>query len=374
MNRGLTSILLALALLAAVATSAAATECSVSTEQGLVQDSDCDSVPDPYDNCPLEPNSLQTDLDRNGIGDACDLVITEARVDPDSHLRQGEIARILVQLFNNQQLPITDIQVRVLNDDLRIDQIQEMPFMPAGEAAILAYHARIPPCAAPDEYPITITSAFRDAGRSARATARITLTVERSDACGAAAGPLDTTVIDVRDRADIDRGENALFPIRITNLGDEQATYSVRATDTEGWATWRVDPDATVSLTSGRDAILALTVETDDDALPGPRTVTVQVTSGQQTTEVPIAVYLRGPLRASPWIAVLQTGLLLIFLLLLTVAVAISARRYRRRPRQRVEIVDLAAQESAKVPLKTAPKRKRIAVERAEPGKRETHY
>jgi hypothetical protein len=40
---------------------------------GFPPDADGDLVPDPADNCKLEPNGLQWDLDRNGFGDACEI-------------------------------------------------------------------------------------------------------------------------------------------------------------------------------------------------------------------------------------------------------------------------------------------------------------
>ena len=42
------------------------------TEGASNSDQDKDQVPDRFDNCPLIDNPDQADIDRNGIGDACD--------------------------------------------------------------------------------------------------------------------------------------------------------------------------------------------------------------------------------------------------------------------------------------------------------------
>lgn len=44
-------------------------------------DSDQDSVPDPFDNCPTTANATQIDSDLDGFGDACDNCPNEANAD-----------------------------------------------------------------------------------------------------------------------------------------------------------------------------------------------------------------------------------------------------------------------------------------------------
>jgi hypothetical protein len=77
---GLLALCLLLALAAGLASFAVAgaTWGSARTSGGLVSahsdwgDSDLDTVPDPYDNCPDTPNAGQEDADGDGPGDACD--------------------------------------------------------------------------------------------------------------------------------------------------------------------------------------------------------------------------------------------------------------------------------------------------------------
>ncbi len=204
--------------------------------------------------------------------------------------------------------------------------------------------------------------------------------------------PLARTVIDVRDRADLDRGETALFPVRIANTGDRAITYDLSVTGTDDWATWRVDPDAQFTVQPRAEAVRYVRLETDGNAIGGTRIITLVIKSGSSSTETPLRVYVRAPVDAMPgWIPAFQSVLLLLLLLLTLFAVSIAARRMRRRQpiapasktasdrAERVEIVDLDAAR-ASVPNAVSTKaptsrRRSVAVERASIDERnETHY
>ncbi|MFC1648287.1 thrombospondin type 3 repeat-containing protein, partial [Nanoarchaeota archaeon] len=45
--------------------------CAISTGSGLLQDFDCDKIPDYIDNCPDIPNPQQKDSNNDNIGDEC---------------------------------------------------------------------------------------------------------------------------------------------------------------------------------------------------------------------------------------------------------------------------------------------------------------
>lgn len=203
---------------------------------------------------------------------------------------------------------------------------------------------------------------------------------------------IESTSVDVRDRADLDRGETALFPVRIANDGSRTATYDLALTGTDGWATWRVDPDARFTLQPRSEIVRYVRLETDADAMGGTRTVTLAVTSGDDVIEIPLRVYVRAPQTvAQGWIPAFQSTLLFLLLLLTLFAVSIAARRMRRRGpsspvakpesgrTERVEVVDLEAARaptpkatSVKAP---ASRRRTVAVERAPSDERhETHY
>ncbi len=192
--------------------------------------------------------------------------------------------------------------------------------------------------------------------------------------------------IDVLDRADIDHGESALFPIHIENVGTRAATYDVSISGTDGWGTWRVDPRTSVTLAPGEETILYLHLDTDKHAQAGTRHVTVTVKSGSQSTSADIALYIRAPHRqgAPGWINALQGGLTLLLLALLILAILVAASRMRRRGRKqkggRIEVVDIDGDDAdapvvTRVAAKKQTLRRAVAIEPATERKRvKTNY
>ncbi len=257
--------------------------CAALWNGDAVSDRDCDGVPDANDNCPLAANAQQQDLDRNGMGDACDPLAEQVVIEPDSHIRQGEFAHVTLRARNARDGPIGDVTISIAQRALGINETQAIALVPAGEAASADFWLRVPACAAPGAYALAISSSLREpyTGDVVREMREATLTVEKGTACGNATGPLGATVISVLGETGIDRGENVVVPIAIANKGDEQATYQVSVDDLSGWGSWRME------------GTLYLYLSTGDMTPPGPRTIAISIASGGARTEVPITVTVR---------------------------------------------------------------------------------
>lgn len=357
--------------------------CRVATSNGMLPDVDCDGVPDAFDNCPSVHNPDQYDTNRNGIGDACDSLIEEVHVNPDSHIQQGEMAHITARLINNRDADISDLALTITNKDLGIDTTDTLPFIPAGQTAVLDFWLPIPKCAKVQAYPLSISVAFQDPSVGARSTEvqKQTIYVEKNNVCNAAAGPLDNTIIKVFDQVDVDRGENALLPITIVNLNSEQVTYDLALDDQGMGGSWRIDPNSRVIIPAGHDDSRYLYVQTEQWTQPGTHTVVLSVTSGNQKTEVPIKVYVRGTQFASGvpiFPIIFQILLIVLVLALIVFAIVIAVRSTRRNGKQRagnheVEPYYDDAKPTAAKAARTAP-RKTVSIEPAEERRAETYY
>lgn len=311
--------------------------CAIATPAGLIPDRDCDGVIDNLDNCPAVNNPDQWDTNRNGVGDACDTLIEEIIVSPDSHIRQGEMAHITVRVLNNRDAAIGDVAITLRNKDLGVDAIERVPFIPVGEMAVLDFWVSIPKCAKAQEYPITVSATFNDPRTDNVATEiqRQSIMVEKSNPslCGTASGPLDTTIIKVFGETDIDRGQSALIPITIVNLGDKQTTYDLSVEGAESMGSWRIDSNPRVVIAAGHDDARYLYLQTESWTRPGTHTAQLIVASGTQKTVIPIKVYVRGTQFAAgvPVFAIIfQLIIIVLIIALIIIAVIIAVRAARK--------------------------------------------
>lgn len=326
-------VMLFIAIIAALPVNAAG--CALATPDGMLPDRDCDGVIDGLDNCPAVNNPDQADTNRNGVGDACDRLIEEIHVTPDSHIRQGEMAHITVRMINNRDAPLSDVTINLRNKDLGLDAVQRVPFIPMGEMAIVDFWVSIPKCAKLQSYPLTLGASFQDPRTDSLANEVLTqsITVEKNDVCGATSGPLDNTIIKVFGEVDIDRGNSALIPITIVNLGDKQTTYDLSVEGADGLGSWRIDSYPRAVIAAGHDDNRFLFIQTESWTRPGTHTVDLVVTSDTQKTVVPLRIYVRGTQFASGYpafVIVFQVLLIVLLLALIVFAIFIALRSARK--------------------------------------------
>jgi uncharacterized membrane protein len=326
--------------------------CAVFMGDGFAEDTDCDASPDLYDNCPLIPNPDQNDLNRNGAGDSCDLIMDDIVVQPDSHVQQGELVPITIRLLNTQLTSYGNAVVRITNKDLNIDVSQTIPFIPPGETGTYDLWLKIPRCAEPKAYTITVTAIYTSTVKRS-ATTTSTITVEPGKLCTGKATTLQDSIINVLDRVDIDRGDRTIIPITVANLGTTTKSYQLSVQDLGSFGTWRIEPRTAVTLAPDEDETVYMYLDTESNVPAGHKTVMLTITSGKTKADIPIDVYVRVPLMGQGfgWQHILQVFLIIVLVILIIVAVITGLRAKPHMP---------------------PPPRKKVAIEKAE--KVETYY
>ncbi len=298
--------------------------CAVQTLNGLLQDRDCDGVPDQQDNCVATPNADQSDSNRNSIGDACDLLVTQINLEPGTQVAQGQFFTVNVQLINNKAYEVDDVQARIRNTGLDIDVSTLIPRLMPGEQHTVQFVLKAPGCATPGRYDLTFTTDHaEDAKRYTQTTYQRINVVEREGACHQGATVLDNTLLDTITQQEAEPGERVLYPITIINLNGEAKTYTVSLAPINDLGTYRIDPSPTFTIPAGKRHTLYLAVETEQFAQPGRHTLTLNVESEGVQTSTTMVLRIIKSARAP--IAKVITSAVQLALVLLVLALIIGA-------------------------------------------------
>ena len=342
--------------------------CGIIVNNHAGPDSDCDSVPDKYDNCVNIPNQDQRDTDRNGIGDACDKIISEVIVNPDNKLEQGDFAHIYVRVLNNYQPSLDNVRIQLQSKQLAIDTEQQLTDIPKGETGVSEFWVKIPKCQKTGDYDITVVATFVAGTSQLTQSTSTPITVLKGTVCGTQNSTLDSTIITTIGRVEIDRGQTASIPIKIMNVG-ARADYDITLDDIGNLGTWSVEPQTTIPVAAGQEQTVMLSLQTEETADPGTRHLQLIVSSNGQKTTVPFDLYVRAPVAmtapATDSHAPLQILFIIVLIVLIIAAVAIAMRTHT--------IQTHYVQTEKTVEKKLTRRGKTVSVEDAEPEKK-TNY
>ncbi len=334
-------------------------ECTIVDGVRALPDADCDGVADQLDNCPMVNNPDQLDTNRNGIGDVCDKLIEEILVLPDTHVYQGSNAQVRVQVINNHDYTLENAQVVITNKDLNIYVVQSIPYLPSGEQVALDFYLSIPKCAKTQSYALAIQSSYTITQNvKITESASQQIVVEKSNVCGVKTGAMDSTIIKIINKMDLDKGESVLVPITITNLNDGQKNYDLAIQDLGSLGTWRIDPATTLIIPAGHESTAYVYIKTEQFAEAGDHLIQLSVTSENQNTKIPVHLYVRGvmPTGAPAGLFIIFFQLLLIFLVLalIVIAIVLALRMRNKDVKNKTEKTESKNIESKVVENKTS--------------------
>ncbi len=303
--------------------------CVMLTDNGQFDDTDCDKVPDVVDNCPLVHNADQLDVDRNSIGDACDLIITGVRIEPSTPM-QGRSLVATVTVMNNRQYDVNDLRVKLEVPRLGLYSTDTIGSLPAGRIASRELVTRLPECA-----PATVTDVVAIVERQYGPrqvevfNAPVRVKIAPSGLCGDTAPDADRTIIDIIELQDVNPVEGALYPFTIRNNEAESKAYLLSLSKIDDWGYGEIYPGSVIVVPPGetRDGAIRVwskpewtgrqsflfTVQARDDAkeiLLG-----ADITPAQQSMDAGIPPGLRLLLGLLAFLAVLLVlGAIVLFL------------------------------------------------------------
>jgi len=317
--------------------------CAIPTPQGLVADRDCDGVDDFHDNCKYAPNTEQSDSNRNSIGDACDLLVTQILLDPGTEVKQGSLFTVRVQLINNKAYEIKDVQTRIRNNGLQLDTSTFIDAMQPAEQRNIDFILKAPGCVAPGRYELTFTTDHAESGKVYTQTLYQRITVIKSEgACDRSAETLDNTLLETITQQEAFPGDRVVYPIMITNLNGEAKSYHLRLQEIGHIGSYRIDPASNITVAAGKQQGLYLYVETEKFAPLGRNALNLILEAdgaSQQTTLTLRVIKPVGAPLQQVLATALQLGLIVIVLGLVLAAGIIAYKRINggEEPKQKKE-------------------------------------
>ncbi|MBR9700797.1 hypothetical protein GOV11_02945 [Candidatus Woesearchaeota archaeon] len=221
-----------------------------SNEPGQFDDIDCDRVPDVFDNCPLTPNPAQVDVDENGIGDYCDLIIDAIRVEPESPM-QGRSMVVSMWLLNNRPYPMRNVIAKVEVPHLGIAGVEEVYEIKPGERRKEEVVLRVPECAPTRFVDVVAIVEYPFApGQAEIFSQNVKVPIVSSGLCSQEPG-IDKTIVDILEIQDVDPVTGATYPFSITNAERESKAYILSVSGMENWGWVEMLPGSVIILGPG---------------------------------------------------------------------------------------------------------------------------
>ena len=270
---------------------ASAQTCMISEGIGksLLPDFDCDGIVDKEDNCPYITNPNQRDADNNGLGDVCDLYIESISTNPADFVFNGRAFNTIVTLYNYRNYNMRNLKVRVMVPELGIESVRYVDNLEVCSAETIEFFLRAPMCAPMHDYKIVVEASFMNVFGEMEAIHGVTsirvipdkycqMVLENNQTIG-------NTFIDVMEIQDVYKGQEAVFPIRISNreFNDKEYIFTVTGID-DSWGYARIEPGSLIIVPSETDRIVDLYVGAYNKAevYPGERVFVVSVQSGEE--------------------------------------------------------------------------------------------
>ncbi|KYK25943.1 hypothetical protein AYK26_01545 [Euryarchaeota archaeon SM23-78] len=314
--------------------------CAISLGVGrpLLPDTDCDGVVDIEDNCPYIPNPMQRDAERNGLGDACDLYIESINTNPADFVFNGRAFNTIITLYNYREHNIRNLKIRVIIPELGIESVRYVDNLEVCTAQTVEFFLRAPVCVPMHDYNIFVEASFMNLFGEFEVIPGVTsIRVVPDPYCQMIIDNNETignTFIDVMEIQDVYKGQEAVFPIKISNreFNDKEYIFSVTGID-KSWGYARFEPGSLIIVPSESERIMDLYVGAynDMDVIPGERVFVVSIQSGEEIQRILLISNVKEPEvmdKSFLWFFSLRVLLIAGLIVLILVGLIIGIKKY----------------------------------------------
>ena len=273
------------------------------------------------------------------------LIVTDVLFSPSSTVQAGRSILTTVRVRNIGEQDQDSIKVTVSVPGLGImasDYVEELN----DEESTLSEELwlLVPKCAKAGTYDAYVTVEYRDGDEKVSTSRQIT--VVESGECPLATGvqSQDKTVLTVGATAqDVVKGTaGAIYPITLTNAGNQAKTYVVNVDGYAAWGKVSVSPSNVLVLQPGESKTAYVYVTALDTANAGQQMFTVSVTSGSETLKqfAMTANVVAGQQKTDNWSSVkrgLEIGLIVLVVLLVILGLIIAFNKLRGNEEEKEE-------------------------------------
>ena len=308
--------------------------CVIATEQGALQDADCDKAPDPYDNCPLTPNPDQLDRDHNGIGDACDLLIEEIKIEPDTPMQSRSMV-VAISLVNNRAYPMRNLVVKTEVPKLGLAASEDLPLIGPGERVRKELVMRVPDCAPTTFTDVAVMAEYPfSPGQKEVFSQALKVPIVSGGTCSKETGS-DKTVVDILEVQDVDPLNGAVYPFTIKNMQDESKAYVLSVDGIDQWGAAEIHPGSVIIVPGGESREGAVQIWAQP-GISGKRSFTLTVQAKDDTKQVMLLASIPEAVQNQPASGqAIIWAIIVLVLIGLVVAGAVVSRKKSHQSRKK---------------------------------------
>ncbi len=254
--------------------------CAISTGHGLLDDLDCDKIPDKKDNCPQTPNPRQLDQNKNGLGNACDITIQRMDI-ANNKLTCGRATVINAQITNNRKIGFKTVKATLTSQNLALEQTKYIDNLEPGSAQRVELTSRIPLQAEPGSYNLNLNLQYHVADRLEHTSTSKNIQVQE----GTCKQQPQDSLVAVKEIQDIKPGKTAVYPIKITNTHDRAYSYTF---DVKGidFGYYSIDPGSLTIIEPGETKTIYLNVYANQQAKEGEKTFVFEVNKEKEAEQI----------------------------------------------------------------------------------------
>lgn len=307
--------------------------CYISTGHGLLDDRDCDKVPDIADNCLGIPNTDQGDQNQNSIGDACDLIVDAIKIDPPVVL-EGRAFIVTATLTNYRSYDLRNIKLTLQVPELGLEQETYLDTFEAGKQGKYDFYLRLPDCVKQKEYDVVLFVEWpKSPGTKESFYIPTKMGVSASGLCKDAVGTADDSVINILDIQDVDPVKGGIYPFTIVNNEQESQAYVLTVDGLDDWGTYEIQPRSLIVVPAGESREGQLVVYAKKGST-GKQGFLLTLRSKHDAQQVQLTAHAEESLPGPSARYYAQFGLFIIGAIIIIVAFFFVAREQERRKKR----------------------------------------